>query len=51
MGQSAGVHIAACALVDQAIKESDPTQSTTWSVSQIKSYFGLSGGYVFIKVT
>ncbi|GJS06268.1 probable isoprenylcysteine alpha-carbonyl methylesterase ICMEL1 [Tanacetum coccineum] len=45
MGQSAGAHIAACALVDQAIKESDPTQSTTWSVSQIKSYFGLSGGY------
>lgn len=45
MGQSAGAHIAACALVDQAIKESDPTQSTTWSVTQIKSYFGLSGGY------
>ncbi|KVI05328.1 probable isoprenylcysteine alpha-carbonyl methylesterase ICMEL2 [Cynara cardunculus var. scolymus] len=45
MGQSAGAHIAACALVDQAIKESDVTQSTTWSVSQIKAYFGLSGGY------
>ncbi|PWA49367.1 Alpha/beta hydrolase fold-3 [Artemisia annua] len=45
MGQSVGAHIAACALVDQAIKESDPTQSTTWSVTQIKSYFGLSGGY------
>ncbi|KAL8218587.1 hypothetical protein R6Q57_021960 [Mikania cordata] len=45
MGQSAGAHIAACALVDQAIKESDTTQTTTWSVSQIKAYFGLSGGY------
>ena len=50
MGQSAGAHIA-CAIVDQAMKESDPTQIITWSVSQIKSYFGLSGGYAFIKVT
>lgn len=47
MGQSAGAHIAACALVEQAIKESDATQTTTWSVSQIKAYFGLSGGYIF----
>ncbi|KAM0015211.1 putative alpha/beta hydrolase-3 [Helianthus debilis subsp. tardiflorus] len=45
MGQSAGAHIAACALVEQAIKESDAKQTTTWSVSQIKAYFGLSGGY------
>ncbi|XP_076914383.1 isoprenylcysteine alpha-carbonyl methylesterase ICME-like isoform X2 [Bidens hawaiensis] len=44
MGQSAGAHIAACALVEQAIKESNETQ-TTWSLSQIKAYFGLSGGY------
>ncbi|KAI3730547.1 hypothetical protein L1987_61718 [Smallanthus sonchifolius] len=45
MGQSAGAHIAACALVEQAITESDATQTTTWSVSQIKAYLGLSGGY------
>lgn len=43
MGQSAGAHIAACALLDQAIKESSG-ERTTWSVSQIRSYFGLSGG-------
>ncbi|XP_015571939.1 probable isoprenylcysteine alpha-carbonyl methylesterase ICMEL1 isoform X1 [Ricinus communis] len=45
MGQSAGAHIAACSLVDQAIKEASERESTTWSVSQIKAYFGLSGGY------
>ncbi|KAK2635906.1 hypothetical protein Ddye_030698 [Dipteronia dyeriana] len=45
MGQSAGAHIAACALLEQAIKESGEGESTTWSVSQIKAYFGLSGGY------
>ncbi|KAI3778872.1 hypothetical protein L2E82_08260 [Cichorium intybus] len=45
MGQSAGAHIAACALMEQAVIECDATQSTTWSVTQIKGYFGLSGGY------
>nr|KJB06303.1 hypothetical protein B456_001G082500 [Gossypium raimondii] len=44
MGQSAGAHISACVLLEQAIKESRG-ESTTWSVSQIKAYFGLSGGY------
>ncbi|KAG1346918.1 Isoprenylcysteine alpha-carbonyl methylesterase ICME [Cocos nucifera] len=44
MGQSAGAHIAACTLLDQAIKEA-AGESITWSVSQIKAYFGLSGGY------
>lgn len=44
MGQSAGAHIASCALVEQAIKESKG-ESISWSVSQIKAYFGLSGGY------
>uniref|UniRef100_A0A0D9V3E9 protein-S-isoprenylcysteine alpha-carbonyl methylesterase n=1 Tax=Leersia perrieri TaxID=77586 RepID=A0A0D9V3E9_9ORYZ len=44
MGQSAGAHISACALMDQALKESSG-QSISWSVTQIKSYFGLSGGY------
>ncbi|KAA8529229.1 hypothetical protein F0562_033972 [Nyssa sinensis] len=45
MGQSAGAHIAACALLEQAIKEAGGGGGTAWSVSQIKSYFGLSGGY------
>ncbi|CAN1137763.1 Probable isoprenylcysteine alpha-carbonyl methylesterase ICMEL1 [Linum perenne] len=45
MGQSAGAHIAGCALVEQAIKEADVGENVTWSVSQIKAYFGLSGGY------
>lgn len=44
MGQSAGAHIAACALVQQAIKEAGEAETTSWSVSQIKAYFGLSGG-------
>lgn len=43
MGQSAGAHIAACVLLDQAVKQSKG-EKTTWSVSQIKTYFGLSGG-------
>ncbi|KAK7381124.1 hypothetical protein VNO78_33649 [Psophocarpus tetragonolobus] len=45
MGQSAGAHISACALVEQAIKESEKRQSVSWSISQIKAYLGLSGGY------
>ncbi|XP_009357013.2 probable isoprenylcysteine alpha-carbonyl methylesterase ICMEL2 isoform X2 [Pyrus x bretschneideri] len=45
MGQSAGAHISACALLDQAIKEAKKDESISWSVSQIKAYFGLSGGY------
>ncbi|KAI3778871.1 hypothetical protein L2E82_08259 [Cichorium intybus] len=50
MGQSAGAHIAACALMEQAIIECDAAQSTTWSVTQIKAYFGLSGGYNLYKL-
>ncbi|ESW28380.1 hypothetical protein PHAVU_003G282000 [Phaseolus vulgaris] len=45
MGQSAGAHIAACVIVEQAIKEAGEGESTSWSLSQIKTYFGLSGGY------
>ncbi|XP_028752903.1 isoprenylcysteine alpha-carbonyl methylesterase ICME isoform X4 [Neltuma alba] len=45
MGQSAGAHISACALLDQAIRESGNGESVSWSISQIKAYFGLSGGY------
>ncbi|KAL6994065.1 hypothetical protein U1Q18_012170 [Sarracenia purpurea var. burkii] len=44
MGQSAGAHISACALLEQAIEESEG-RSVSWSVSQIKAYFGISGGY------
>ena len=43
MGQSAGAHIAACALMEQAVKESEG-HPVSWSVTQIKAYFGLSGG-------
>ncbi|KAI8541822.1 hypothetical protein RHMOL_Rhmol08G0091800 [Rhododendron molle] len=43
MGQSAGAHISSCALLEQAVKESEGG-SISWSVSQIKAYFGLSGG-------
>lgn len=44
MGQSAGAHISSCALVKQAVKESRG-ETVSWSTSQIKAYFGLSGGY------
>ncbi|XP_047314803.1 isoprenylcysteine alpha-carbonyl methylesterase ICME-like [Impatiens glandulifera] len=44
MGQSAGGHISTCALLEQAIEESEG-RSVTWSASQLKAYFGLSGGY------
>ncbi|OVA10190.1 Alpha/beta hydrolase fold-3 [Macleaya cordata] len=44
MGQSAGAHIAACALVEQATKESEEDEKS-WTVTQIKAYFGISGGY------
>ncbi|KAG4951704.1 hypothetical protein JHK85_045571 [Glycine max] len=50
MGQSAGAHIAACAIVEQAIKEAGEGESTSWSLSQIKTYFGLSGGVVVKNV-
>ncbi|KAG6536901.1 probable isoprenylcysteine alpha-carbonyl methylesterase ICME isoform X2 [Zingiber officinale] len=49
MGQSAGAHIAACVLLDQAVKQSKG-EKTTWSLSQIKTYFGLSGGYNLLKL-
>ncbi|KAG6405571.1 hypothetical protein SASPL_133162 [Salvia splendens] len=49
MGQSAGAHIAACALLEQAIKEA-LGEKTSWSVSQIKAYFGLSGGYNLLNL-
>ncbi|XP_020222427.1 isoprenylcysteine alpha-carbonyl methylesterase ICME [Cajanus cajan] len=45
MGQSAGAHISSCALLEQATRESGKVDSVSWSISQIKAYFGLSGGY------
>ncbi|XP_058227504.1 probable isoprenylcysteine alpha-carbonyl methylesterase ICMEL1 [Rhododendron vialii] len=45
MGQSAGAHIAACALLEQAVKEAGEGESPSWSVSQLNAYFGLSGAY------
>ncbi|KAJ6402643.1 ISOPRENYLCYSTEINE ALPHA-CARBONYL METHYLESTERASE ICMEL2-RELATED [Salix viminalis] len=50
MGQSAGAHISACVLLDQAIREAKGEESISWSVSQIKTYFGLSGGYNLCKL-
>ncbi|MCI20885.1 isoprenylcysteine alpha-carbonyl methylesterase ICME-like, partial [Trifolium medium] len=44
MGQSAGAHISSCALLEQATMESGNGDGVSWSVSQIKAYFGLSGG-------
>ncbi|CAA0832738.1 Isoprenylcysteine alpha-carbonyl methylesterase ICME [Striga hermonthica] len=49
MGQSAGAHISSCALLQQAVKESR-NESISWSVSQIKAYFGLSGGYNLLEL-
>ncbi|XP_022957175.1 isoprenylcysteine alpha-carbonyl methylesterase ICME isoform X1 [Cucurbita moschata] len=50
MGQSAGAHIAACTLLEQAMKEVRKVESISWSVSQIKAYFGLSGGYNLLNL-
>ncbi|KAG5621490.1 hypothetical protein H5410_006708 [Solanum commersonii] len=43
-GQSAGAHISSCVLVKQVIKESRG-ETVSWSTSQIKAFFGLSGAY------
>ncbi|XP_028216394.1 probable isoprenylcysteine alpha-carbonyl methylesterase ICMEL2 isoform X2 [Glycine soja] len=45
MGQSAGAHISSCALLEQAARESEKEDSVSWSISQLKAYLGLSGGY------
>lgn len=44
MGQSAGAHISACALLELAIKEFEQGENAFPRASQIKAYFGLSGG-------
>lgn len=46
VGQSAGAHLGACALLLQAEKQiTDGTAGLTWISSQIKAYVALSGGY------
>ncbi|MCD7472618.1 putative isoprenylcysteine alpha-carbonyl methylesterase icmel1 [Datura stramonium] len=45
-----GTYCYMCALLEQAIKEAGPERRASWSVSQIKAYFGLSGGYNFLKL-
>ncbi|TVU07650.1 hypothetical protein EJB05_41015, partial [Eragrostis curvula] len=50
VGQSAGAHIAACALFNQAIKECGEGDAASWSISQIKTYFGISGGYNLLNL-
>lgn len=44
MGQSAGAHISACALLDLAIQESEKGENAPLKISELKAYFGLSGG-------
>lgn len=44
IGQSAGAHIAACALLDQVNKECGEGEKSDWSVSQLKVFMGISGG-------
>ncbi|WVZ78586.1 hypothetical protein U9M48_026276 [Paspalum notatum var. saurae] len=50
VGQSAGAHIAACALLNQAIRECGEADTSSWSVSQLKAYFGISGGYNLLNL-
>ncbi|XP_074279329.1 isoprenylcysteine alpha-carbonyl methylesterase ICME-like [Silene latifolia] len=49
VGQSAGAHISACAILQQSIRESQG-ESSSWSMSQIKAYFALSGGYNMLNL-
>jgi prenylcysteine alpha-carboxyl methylesterase len=50
-GQSAGAHLAACALVKQAQKEGseDPTK-LLWSSCKLKAFLAISGGYNLTKL-
>ncbi|KAL6873626.1 hypothetical protein ACP4OV_013708 [Aristida adscensionis] len=50
VGQSAGAHIAACTLLNQAMKECGEGDASSWSVSQIRAYFGISGGYNLLNL-
>ncbi|KAK3134524.1 hypothetical protein QOZ80_6AG0550270 [Eleusine coracana subsp. coracana] len=50
VGQSAGAHIAACALFNQASRECGEGDAASWSISQIKAYFGISGGYNLLNL-
>ncbi|KAI5055742.1 hypothetical protein GOP47_0029263, partial [Adiantum capillus-veneris] len=63
VGQSAGAHLGACTLINQAKKEYDTITMCTsqeeiergefllpWRASQFKGYIGISGGYDLIKL-
>jgi prenylcysteine alpha-carboxyl methylesterase len=44
-GQSAGSHLAACALVKQAQKEAlDGPSNLSWSSCQLQGFIAISGG-------
>lgn len=50
-GQSAGCHIASCALVEQARIEIGQKEGImTWRTGQLKAFLGLSGGYNLPKL-
>ncbi|KAG0598468.1 hypothetical protein M758_12G076400 [Ceratodon purpureus] len=50
-GQSAGAHLAACALLMQAEKEiSEDAAELVWRSSKLKSYMAISGGYNLVKL-
>ncbi|CAA6665486.1 unnamed protein product [Spirodela intermedia] len=50
IGQSAGSHIAACALLEQVNKECGEGENSDWNVSQLKAYMGISGGYNMLNL-
>ncbi|KAL5581996.1 hypothetical protein UlMin_014438 [Ulmus minor] len=50
MGQSAGAHISACALLELAMQEAAIGVDFSPKVSEIKAYFGLSGGYNLLNL-
>ncbi|KAK4371113.1 hypothetical protein RND71_010588 [Anisodus tanguticus] len=49
MRQSAGAHIAACALLEQAINEASEKDSDSWSVFRIKAILVYLGGEFLFK--
>ncbi|CAM6038254.1 unnamed protein product [Sphagnum compactum] len=51
VGQSAGAHLSTCALVWQAVKESEEDGPVLpWKPSQFKAFMGISGGYNLPKL-
>lgn len=54
-GQSAGAHLATCALLKQAVKQvtEDPAKPSklSWRSSQINGYLAISGGWVYTSLS